>query len=198
MDKQFDHTKVLIDEATLKEFFNAYFDDICTFLNYYTHNKQLIEDIIQDIFIKLWEERDTVNIFFIKTYLYNAARNRMLNHLRNEQNRSALLDEWANREIEKQKAKDCVNMEEFSLIYQQAINDLPEKCREIFILSKEYSKTYREIAETKNLSIKTVEAQMSIAIKRVRDYILKYYSRPNSALPLITVLIATQGYLFFD
>ena len=190
-----EHKKVVINEATLKELFNVYFDDVCTFLNYYTHDTQLIEDIIQDIFIKLWEERDAVDIFFVKTYLYNAARNRVLNHLRNEQNRTLLLEDWASQEIERQRAEDCVNMEEFSSIYQQAISSLPEKCREIFTLSREYNKTYKDIATEKNLSVKTVETQMSIAIKRIRQSILMHYKRSDSSLPLLIVLIALRSYL---
>lgn len=197
MQKEFRNTGVTIDEFTLKELFNVYSDSLCTFLNYYTHNKQLIEDIIQDVFIRLWEERDTINIFYIKTYLYNAARNRVLNLLRDEQNRSLLLEGWASRELEKQKARDCVNMEEFSSVYQQAINSLPEKCREIFILSREQNKTYKEIAGEKDLSVKTVEAQMSIAIKKVREYILKYYNGRNF-LPAIIITLALQFMSLFD
>jgi RNA polymerase sigma-70 factor (ECF subfamily) len=189
MQKQFDHKKFIIDESALKEVFETYFDEVCTFLNYYTHNKQLIEDIIQDIFIRLWEERETINIFFIKTYLYSSARNRILNHLRNELNRSVLLEEWANREIEKQSTEDCVNMEEFSLIYRQAVNELPEKCREIYTLSREYNKTYKEIAESKNLSIKTIEAQMSIAIKKIKEYMLEHYNRTNILSVIIIALV---------
>jgi RNA polymerase sigma-70 factor (ECF subfamily) len=197
MQKDPEHKGIIIDESTLKELFNVYSDSLCTFLNYYTHDKQLIEDIIQDVFIRLWEERDTINIFYIKTYLYNAARNRVLNYLRDEQNRSLLLEGWAGRELEKQRARDCINMEEFSSIYQQAIHSLPEKCREIFILSREQNKTYKEIAGEKDLSVKTVEAQMSIAIKKVREYILKYYSGRN-ILPAITITLAMQFMSLFD
>ncbi|WP_419033175.1 RNA polymerase sigma-70 factor [Dysgonomonas gadei] len=197
MRKDPEHKGIIIDESTLKELFNVYSDDLCTFLNYYTHDKQLIEDIIQDVFISLWEERDTINIFYIKTYLYNAARNKVLNSLRDEQNRSLLLERWASRELEKQKARDCINMEEFSSVYQQAINSLPEKCREIFTLSREQNKTYREIAGEKDLSVKTVEAQMSIAIKKVREYILNYYNGKN-ILPTIIITLAIQFLSLFD
>lgn len=197
MRKDPEHKGIIIDESTLKELFNVYSDDLCAFLNYYTHDKQLIEDIIQDVFISLWEERDTINIFYIKTYLYNAARNKVLNSLRDEQNRSLLLERWASRELEKQKARDCINMEEFSSVYQQAINSLPEKCREIFTLSREQNKTYREIAGEKDLSVKTVEAQMSIAIKKVREYILNYYNGKN-ILPTIIITLAIQFLSLFD
>ncbi|EGK01291.1 RNA polymerase sigma-70 factor [Dysgonomonas gadei] len=197
MRKDPEHKGIIIDESTLKELFNVYSDNLCTFLNYYTHDKQLIEDIIQDVFISLWEERDTINIFYIKTYLYNAARNKVLNSLRDEQNRSLLLERWASRELEKQKARDCINMEEFSSVYQQAINSLPEKCREIFTLSREQNKTYREIAGEKDLSVKTVEAQMSIAIKKVREYILNYYNGKN-ILPTIIITLAIQFLSLFD
>ncbi len=197
MRKDPEHKGIIIDESTLKELFNVYSDNLCTFLNYYTHDKQLIEDIIQDVFISLWEERDTINIFYIKTYLYNAARNKVLNSLRDEQNRSLLLERWASRELEKQKARDCINMEEFSSVYQQAINSLPEKCREIFTLSREQNKTYKEIAGEKDLSVKTVEAQMSIAIKKVREYILNYYNGKN-ILPTIIITLAIQFLSLFD
>lgn len=54
------------------------------FLNYYTHDEQAIEEVVQDVFVYLWKESDNLNITYLKTYLYSSARNRMLNYLRNE------------------------------------------------------------------------------------------------------------------
>lgn len=181
-----------INDADIEKIYHQYFDDICTFLNYYTHDRQLIEDTIQDIFVRLWEEKNSINIFYIKSYLYKAARNRILNHLRDEKNRSQLAEEWAVSEIEKLNARECVNMAEFSKQYRQAVSVLPEKCRKIFLMSRESDKTYRDIAEELEISSKTVEAQMSIALKKIKEYILSYYTSSDPKLLLIVTIAIDQ------
>ncbi len=194
----FDKEKIVITEETIELLFHQHFEAVCTFLSYYTHDQDLIEDISQDIFIKLWEDRDTVNIFFIKTYLYTAARNRMLNYLRNEHNRSVLAEKWALSELEKQKASDCVNMDEFYSVYEKAVDTLPAVCRDIFNMSKRGHKTYREIAFEKGLSVKTVEAQMSIALKKIRSYITLYYRQPGRSFIQLSLLMTPNACLIVN
>jgi RNA polymerase sigma-70 factor (ECF subfamily) len=161
-----------IDERNFKTIYNTYFEGICRFLNYYTHDSFAIEEIVQDVFVHLWNERHSQDIKFIKTYLYCSARNKMLNYLRDKENHDQLLNKWAQQQLNEQGERDCVDRNEFSRLLQIAIEELPEKCREIFILSRNEKLTYKEIAEIQNISIKTVENQMGIALKKIRAKLL--------------------------
>lgn len=167
----------ILDEQSFKDLFDLYFESICNFLNYYTHNREVIEDIMQDIFVNLWENRESLQITHMKTYLYTTARNRVLNHIRDQHNRAALLENWAIQELEKSKGKDCINMGEFHSVLQEATDALPEKCREIYLLSRSQDLSYNEIAKEKNISVKTVEAQMSTALKKIRQHLSDYYKK---------------------
>ena len=106
---------------------------------------------------------------YIKTYLFRAAKNRVLNYLRDEENRHQLLENWFNQQLEERKYKDCFDMDALTKVVNQAIEQLPEKCREIFSLSRKEGLSYRQIAERLGISVKTVETQISIALKRIRE-----------------------------
>ena len=173
-----------------RRIYELYYEKLCYFLNYYTHDEQAIEEVVQDVFVKLWEERDNLNITFIKTYLYNCARNMMLNYLRNEQTRTILLERWAKLELEERQAQDCINRAEFFLLLQETVDALPGKCREIFLMSRDEKKTYKEIAEEKDISVKTVETQMGIALKKIRErMLLVYKSSSESTFILLNILL---------
>ncbi|WP_455637698.1 RNA polymerase sigma-70 factor [Parabacteroides sp.] len=162
---------MIIDAETFKDAYNDYFEIICRFLNYYTRDSQAIEEVVQDVFVTLWEEYEGREVQYIKTFLYNSARNRMLNYLRDKENRMILLEKWARIELEENEATDCVDREAFSQLLQAAVESLPEKCKEIFILSREEQLSYKEIAQIKDISVKTVENQMGIALKKIREYL---------------------------
>jgi RNA polymerase sigma-70 factor (family 1) len=179
----------MINENEFRRIYELYNQKLCYFLNYYTHDIQAIEEVVQDVFVKLWEERDNLNITFIKTYLYASTRNKMLNYLRNEQTRTILLERWAKMELEEKQAHDCIDRAEFFLLLQDAIDALPLKCREIFLLSRDGKKTYKEIADEKEISIKTVEAQMGIALKKIRERILHIYKGSDTVFLLLNILL---------
>ncbi|GHV24128.1 DNA-directed RNA polymerase sigma-70 factor [Bacteroidia bacterium] len=165
-----------ITEKTFRHIYESYYEVVCRYLNYYTRDTNIIEEVVQDVFVRLWENRESVEIKFIKTYLYNSARNRMLNYLRDELNRAQLLERWAKTEIEYRKAKDCINRDEFLYLLQTVIDALPLRCKEIFVMSREEKLSYKEIAQKRNISVKTVEAQMGIALKRIRESLISHYA----------------------
>lgn len=177
---------MIINENTFKDAYQKYYEIICRFLNYYTRDYQAIEEVVQDVFVTLWEKYEGKEITHIKTFLYNSARNRMLNYLRDKENRSVLLEKWACIELEKNEAVDCVDRQLFYQLLQAAIESLPEKCKEIFILSREEQLSYKEIAQIKEISVKTVENQMGIALKKIREYLT---SHSEETLPLLLFLI---------
>lgn len=158
-----------MDIAAFRKYYDLYYDQLCHFLNFYTQDITVIEDVLQEVYLKLWENRDEIEIQYIKTYLFHAAKNRVLNHLRDEQNRHYLLENWFNQQKQEKQGKECYDIEQFTTLLYKVIDQLPEKCREIFLLSRQEKLTYKQIAEKLNISVKTVEAQMGIALKRIRE-----------------------------
>ena len=159
----------MMDINTFRTYYDSYYGQLCRFLNFYTQDVTVIEDVLQEVFLKLWENKDEIEVQYIKTYLFHAAKNRVLNHLRDEQNRHYLLENWFNQQLQERKGKECFDLEQFTFILNKAIDQLPEKCREIFLLSRHEKLTYKQIAEKLDISIKTVEAQMGIALKRIKE-----------------------------
>ena len=133
------------------------------------------ENIVQDVFLKLWQNRHEVHITTsIKHYLFRSVRNHSLNHLDKVKVRSEYHKLELEHEAENNDYQDY--FPEIGLLnkIEKAINALPEKRQAIFRLAREEGLKYREIAEKLNLSVKTVEAQMTLALKQLRDSLKEY------------------------
>lgn len=163
--------EIKINEESFKNIFNKYFTPICRFLNLYTKDISTIEDIVQEVFYKLWINRDFLEIKHIQSYLYTSARNRMLNHIRNEQLHSSLLASYTKEVEELRENYDIVDKEEFNIKLNKAIEELPEKCRNVFKLSRFNRMTYKEIALKEGISEKMVEKHISLALKKIKNKI---------------------------
>ncbi len=177
-----------ITQSSFRELFDKYFESLCRYLAYYSANNMIVEEVVQDVFVKLWEERESLRIESIKSYLFTAAHNRMLNHIRDEKRYHTLLELWTINEKQKGLSGECFDIEEFSERVQRAIDTLPEKCRRIFDLSKKENLTYKQIAERLDISVKTVETQMGIALRKIREYLWAFYPRNSSILIFIRYL----------
>ena len=164
-----------IARSSFRQLYDGMFDPLCRFLAYYTDDRMQIENVVQDVFVKLWEDRDVLQIESVKAYLYKSARNRMLNYIRDERRRNTILEQWVQYELEKHQGKDCFNIDEFSQRVQGAIETLPDKCREIFNMSKKENLTYKQIADHLCISVKTVETQMGIALRKIREQLSTSY-----------------------
>lgn len=163
-----------ITENNFKEIFDQYYHPICCFLNLYTKDESIIKDIVQDIFCNLWVNRDMLQIRHVRTYLYTAARNRILNHIRNEELHLKLLAAYSIEDNELHNAYECVDMEEFNARLHTVIDELPVKCRRVFKMSRFENKTYKEIAASENISEKMVEKHISTALRKIKFRMKKY------------------------
>ena len=133
-------------------------------------NEGLAEDIVQDVFIKIWESRasiDVKNSWF--SYLYRS----VINACYNEVKRKKVIDLYGSTELELTKISFSQNIEasidfkQLETLIQHSLEKLPPKCKTIFLLSRFDNYKYKEIATMLNISIKTVEAQMGIAISKL-------------------------------
>ena len=128
------------------------------------------------MFANLWEKRDTIKQDRSpKSYLGTAVRNRCLNHLRDNKKYSAgMLEIEGLGETHAYNEQDHLIEDELKEKIEEAINSLPERCRKIFLMSRMENKKYQEIADDLKISVKTVEVQMSKALKTMRDKLTEY------------------------
>jgi RNA polymerase sigma-19 factor, ECF subfamily len=165
------------DERALEVIFRAHFAGMATFVQRYVHSPDVAEELVQDIFFKIWTKREQlVEIESLKTYLYRAARNQALNFLR----RGKLERRWTEEQalegepVTTFAADDDASGQELAAAVQAAIDRLPPRCREVFLLSRDGGLTYAEIARSLGISIKTVETQMGRGLKSLRVALARF------------------------
>lgn len=158
----------MIDKEKFIEIYTRYFPELCLFLANYSADRDRNRDIVQDIFVKLAGE-DISRIRNIRGYLYFAARNAVLNLIRDENNRRLILLDPAMEVRYGDDETGELSLEERIVTIEKAIESLPPECRDIFIKAKRQGMRYKDIARAKGISVKTVAAQMGIALRRIRD-----------------------------
>jgi RNA polymerase sigma-70 factor (ECF subfamily) len=152
--------------------FRTYYAPLARFAFLFVKNECLADEIVQSFFVKLWQQRDKIRIATsVKSYLYTSVRNTALNFLKKEQTRTALQETYA-KEPEPEKSLS-VNMEFLTLV-NEAVEQLPNRTKEVFLLCKNEGLTYSEIAQYLQISAKTVENNMGIAFRKLREYLMPY------------------------
>lgn len=138
-----------------------------------TGDALLARDIIQDIFTNLWENREDIEVRYPEAWFRGAVRFQVANLIRDGRIHERYLTFLLQQNTGAEMAAET-DVRELQAIIQQAISELPEKCREIFRLSREGHLSNLEIAERLRISPKTVENQMTIALKKMRQAVEPY------------------------
>lgn len=159
------------DEQALKFLFDTYFVSLCRFMDLYLKNKMETEEIALDLFMHIWTHREEMQInLSLKAYLFQAARNRCLNVLRDR--KPTCYIEELNEVLKEGEIMDsALELKELNRLIEEAVCSLPEKCREVFLKSRKQNLTNKEISEKMQISVKTVEAQITKALKHIREYL---------------------------
>lgn len=169
------HILISFEALTIKEYkkiFEQFYSDLCNFAYSFVKRAEIAEDIVQDVFLMIWENRQKLQLHTsLRSYLFTSVRNKSLNYLKSKVADVNLCDEWANEIADETGEGNEMSIEAINL----AIEKLPEKCKIIFNLSKFKGYSYIEIATELNLSIKTVETQMGIALKKIRHYVKDFH-----------------------
>ena len=158
------------DHQAYNELFLALFPDIFRFASGFVRSKNMAEEIISDVFIKIWEKRrDLELIVNLKVYCYVIVKNLAQQYLKNQKRHSTVnIDDFSGSlpDVYINPEQLMISSEMVDFI-QKAIDALPAQCKMVFILIKENDFKYKEVAEILGISVKTVENHLAIALKKI-------------------------------
>ncbi len=168
-----------IQTGNLKAFnsvFKSYYSPLCVYANDILKNRAFAEEIVQDVFLKLWNNRNNITVkYSLKSYLYRMVHNHTLNYIRDHINnineistddlsvRSKILDIESSANI-----LDDIISQQIETELKQAIEELSPQCRQIFHLARYQQLTYSQIAQKLDISVSTVKSQMLRAIEKLK------------------------------
>ncbi|PSR54967.1 hypothetical protein AHMF7605_16380 [Adhaeribacter arboris] len=168
--KQTDTPFKIKDLTTFDSIYRQYWPELFDVAYKRVHSPEKAEEIIQDLFVELWEKKDQIQIKeSVAAYLFGALKFRILNHLRHEKVRETHL------QVVREEASAITNnleeeiyVNDLESAYQNQVSNLPEKCRAAFELSRREQLSFKEIALKLNVSVNTVEKQVGKALRVLR------------------------------
>ena len=158
------------DQGAFDTLFRAHYAPLVRHVEGMLRRRDVAEEVVQDVMLELWRRRETLVVDdSLRAYLYRATRNRALNHLRHEAIVRRSEPELTPDADARPGADMALVDEEMGLAVRRAMSELPERCREVFELSRVRGLKYSEIATALGISVKTVEAQMGKALRLMRE-----------------------------
>jgi len=160
-------------ESSLEELFNHYYPRLYDFSKSFLKLEQGIDDIIQEVFIRIWQNRKNIkDPTTFHSYIFTITRNLLLNELRSRLNHKNLKVEVRKLSIAQEYAGfDHVQYKDLKNRVYELIGELPERQKEIFVLSRTEGLSHKEIASKLQITTKTVEYHISLAIKYLKQKI---------------------------
>lgn len=161
-------------EYAFRSFYNLTYDRLFRIAYYYVKHEEWAQEIVLDVFMKLWKQRSKLlDISNIEDYCFIMTKNASLNYLEKEERRPVISATQLPEFSEKADSpEETLITEELFARYVKALDRLPDKCREVFIRVREEQQSYAQVAEELNISVKTVDAQLQKALKRLKETLL--------------------------
>jgi RNA polymerase sigma-70 factor (ECF subfamily) len=176
------------DITVFEDLYRKYYSYLLFVAYHIVRNNSDAEEVVSDVFVKLWENRKEIKIdFSVKSYIIKAVRNHALNFIRKKKpmdnvDNSLDLQEWMLFVWDADYPLGQLYRDDLLKIIRTNISLLPESCREIFLLSRSNHMSYNEIADFLGISVNTVKMQIKIALSRLREAMKDY-------LPIILFLV---------
>ncbi|WP_163712596.1 RNA polymerase sigma-70 factor [Mangrovibacterium lignilyticum] len=165
-------------EKQFESIFREYFVRLCCFADRYTNNIEESKEIVQEVFLKVWDKRDVLPMDDdLKFYLFRSVKNASLNllqHKRVVDDFQSVLYLLYTADGSENQVFQSLEVIELKEKIDAAVASLPTECRRIFLLSRDMGLKYAEIAQELSVSVKTVETQMSRALSRLRRLLKEY------------------------
>lgn len=163
------------DEEAFRCLFFEYFPPLCVFAHRYIDNWQTCEDVVQDVFFKIWKNRKQIEIKTSgKNFLITSVRNNSIDYLRKRVSETGLREKIIENTSSDSFINELHTTFELEEMLNIALSKLPEKIRRVFEENRFEGKTYAEIAQQHGISVKTVEAYMTKALKQLRIELKDY------------------------
>lgn len=164
------------DQKAFEEIYKCYYPQLFHFLKRYLDGDEVIEDTIQQVFFKIWKKREKVEARgTLKSYLFTSVRNQALKQIQKDKkihHKSDLIHE--NSVVNFNNPENSIELKELNEAYMEAVGRLPEKRKHIFLMHRQDQLTYKEIAAILNISVKTVETQISRSLKYLTNSLSRY------------------------
>lgn len=177
-------------EPALAELFRRYEVKLYTYVVKFSKSPELAEEILQDVFVSLWEYRETIEPALpLGALLYKIAKNKILNAVRRESRMAEVHKAYSlSMEVSRDFTEEKVFQNDYQRIMDKAIGNLPRQRRSIFQMNHQEGKTYDEIAATLGISRNTVRNQMIKSLKYIRDFLNANFDLNINAVVLIHLL----------
>lgn len=196
IDELFELIK-LGDQKALEALFAIYFPRLNDFAGKVVKDDVISQDIVQEVFVKIWEKRSEIEPINLEAFLFRLVRNRCIDYIKHLKVITHRMQKiQINSKYEELYRIDFVGDEPYVLIEQElkqkiekTINNLPDRCREVFILSRINGLKNKEIAEQLNINIKNVERHLSRALQAFRENF-------TEELPLALVILVLKSLEF--
>ncbi len=161
-----------MNKDDFQDIFNTYFEVIRRFVYYKTSDEQVAEDIAEDVFMQLWERRDQLEMLNIKALLYKMASDNVVSYYRKQDVRLSFAENMRPDGSASLSPQEELQFEELKARYAAVLEEMPDGQREVFLMNREESLKYHEIAERLNLSVKAIEKRMNAALSLLRKKLL--------------------------
>jgi RNA polymerase sigma-70 factor (ECF subfamily) len=182
-EQLFRHIALRDDREAFKKLFIRLFAPLCVYAQRFVTDKNSCEDIVQDEFYKLWKNRKTLDIkTSLRNFLITGVKNSCIDYLRRQDVEYQYLQRRFDRFSEEEEEEDICEVTELEEALEKALSKLPANIREVFEMNRFQGLTYQQIAMQHQISVKTVEAYMTRALKLLRTELKDY-------LPLLLFLI---------
>lgn len=164
------------DEKTLRAIYLKYHEELYTVALKYLRNKELAEDAVHDVFVKLWDNRDKLDqTGSLSGFLFTAIENHVLNMIDAQRRKMGKQEKLSKEKEQDKKASDFViRFSEYQQVYEEAVDKLPQARKKVFELRMKEGLTNDEVAQYLDISVNTVKSQFYKASKFIREYVSEH------------------------
>jgi RNA polymerase sigma-70 factor (ECF subfamily) len=163
------------DRLAFSILFTRYYSDLVRFSISLIHDKPGAEEIVQDLFVRIWENREELSVTSVKSYLLKAVHNGSIDWLRHESIKNSYVGLILEHPVLlKNDLEDYLLFSELEIEIQEALTKVPEECAEVFIKSRFEALNHQEIANMMGISVRTVEDRIRRTIKQLRIQLKEY------------------------
>lgn len=165
------------DVKAFEELFRRYYSQLCWYAAGITGQMEVAEELVEELFYTIWKEKEQLKVIYsLKSYLYGAIRNESLKYFEHLEVRERYRKLVMSGKIEKEEPDPQKQLEyaELESLIDQTLNKLPDRRLQIFKMHRLEGKKYAEIAVSLSLSVKTIEAEMTKALRTLRTEIENY------------------------